>query len=250
VAAKNRHTKFGLEQLSLMMVELKRNLQVNDADRRINISRSSLLGVFACCTEETVLVPHLTRPRTINLLERCLGRPPIPFQVAGSSLLGSLICGNSKGFILTSYATNEEINRLSDYGDVARLPGKISAVGNVILSNDNAALVHPALSERACERISKTLGVQVEYGTIGGLKTVGMAAVVTNKGLLAHPRLTDAELAILEDLFQLPVDVGTVNFGSPLVGSGILASSRGYVAGKETTGPELGRIEDALGFME
>jgi len=45
------------------------------------------------------------------------------------------------------------------------------------------------------------------------------------------------------------VDVGTVNFGSPLVGSGILANSRGYVAGDETTGPELGRIEDALGFM-
>ena len=87
-------------------------------------------------------------------------------------------------------------------------------------------------------------------GTIGGLKTVGMAAVATNKGLLVHPRVSEAELAVLDDLFGLPVDVGTVNFGSPQVGSGLLANSKGYLAGEETSGPEMGRIEDALGFLE
>ena len=45
------------------------------------------------------------------------------------------------------------------------------------------------------------------------------------------------------------MDVGTVNLGSPLVGSGLLANSYGYLAGDETTGPELGRIEDALDFL-
>jgi len=54
---------------------------------------------------------------------------------------------------------------------------------------------------------------------------------------------------VLEELFELPVDVGTVNLGSPLVGSGLLANSYGYLAGDETTGPELGRIEDALDFL-
>jgi len=34
-----------------------------------------------------------------------------------------------------------------------------------------------------------------------------------------------------------------------LVGSGLIANSRGYLAGSETTGPELGRIEDALGYL-
>ncbi|HET7324589.1 MAG TPA: translation initiation factor IF-6, partial [Halococcus sp.] len=28
------------------------------------------------------------------------------------------------------------------------------------------------------------------------------------------------------------------------------ANSQGYVAGEDTTGPELGRIEDALGYIE
>jgi translation initiation factor 6 len=29
-----------------------------------------------------------------------------------------------------------------------------------------------------------------------------------------------------------------------------LANSKGYFAGEETSGPELGRIEDALGFLK
>jgi translation initiation factor 6 len=117
------------------------------------------------------------------------------------------------------------------------------------LANDSAALVHPGLSEKACQRIAECMGVEVKQGTIGGLKTVGMTATATNKGILVHPRISEAEISLLEELFNLPVDVGTVNFSSPLVGSGLLANSFGYAAGMETSGPELGRIEDALGFM-
>ncbi len=224
-------------------------MQANGSDKRLKIAGSALLGVFACCTEEAVLVPLETTPVSIRSLERHLGISPLKMTVAGGSVIGSLVCGNSRGFVLTPHASDEDLTRLSSRGRVARLPGKISAAGNVILANDTAALVHPGLSDRACESISRTLAVDVRRGTIGGLKTVGMTSSVTNRGVLAHPRLAEAELAELEDLFGLPVDVGTVNFGSPLVGSGILANGHGYVAGDETTGPELGRIEDALGFM-
>ncbi len=48
---------------------------------------------------------------------------------------------------------------------------------------------------------------------------------------------------------SLPVDIGTVSFGSPLVGSAILATTKGLITGTKTSGPELGRIEDALGFI-
>lgn len=224
-------------------------MQANGSDKRLKIAGSSLLGVFACCTERAVLVPLETNSGAMRTLERYLGVAPQKTLVAGSSVVGSLVCGNSRGFVLSPHASDEDLARLSSLGKVAKLPGKISAAGNVILANDTAAMVHPGLSDRACESIARTLGVEVRRGTIGGLKTVGMTSVVTNQGVLAHPRMTETELAELEDLFGLPVDVGTVNFGSPLVGSGILANSQGYVAGDETTGPELGRIEDALGFM-
>lgn len=224
-------------------------MQANGSDKRLKIAGSSLIGVFACCTEKAVLVPLETTAGAMGTLERYLGIAPQKTSVAGSSVVGSLICGNSHGFVFSPHASDEEMERISSLGRVARLPGKISAAGNVILANDTAAMVHPGLSDRACDSIARTLGVEVRRGTIGGLKTVGMTSVVTNRGVLTHPRLTETELAELEDLFGLPVDVGTVNFGSPLVGSGILANGRGYVAGDDTTGPELGRIEDALGFM-
>lgn len=218
-------------------------------DRRVLIAGSPLLGVFARCLENALIVPYEADEKSLRMLEEGLGLSPTQMTIAESSVIGSLLCGNSKGFIVSAYATEREMSQLSSMGSVARLPGKMSAAGNVILANDTAALVHPGLSGRAVERIAETLGVDVRAGTIGGLKTVGMTAVATNQGILAHPRISEAEIAVLEDLFGLPVDVGTVNFGSPLVGSGLLANSHGYMAGLETTGPELGRIEDALGFI-
>ncbi len=230
------------------MAGLRLSLQASS--KRLKIAGSSLLGVFARCTNKVVLVPPETGEDATAALEEVLKVTSLSITVAGSSVLGALICGNSNGFVLTSQAHKDDLKKLSDFGSVAKLPGKINAAGNVILANDKAAIVHPGLSKRACDAISKSLGVDVAQGTIGGLKTVGMAAAINNKGILVHPRASEAEIAVLEDLFQLPVDVGTVNFGSPLVGSGILTNSNGYFAGDETTGPELGRIEDALGFLE
>jgi len=48
----------------------------------------------------------------------------------------------------------------------------------------------------------------------------------------------------------VPADIGTINYGAALVGSGLLANAAGYVVGQDTTGPELGRIEDALGYVD
>ena len=218
-------------------------------DKRIKIAGSSLLGVFARCTEKVVLVPQEVGEADRLALEDGLKVEAVRALAGIGSVLGSLVAANSNGFVVTHHAGNEELKALREYGRVARLPARINAAGNVILVNDSAALVHPGLSSRACEAVEQTLGVKVVKGTIGGLKTVGMAGVATNKGLLLHPRVSEEEIAVLERLFELPVDVGTVNLGSPLVGSGVLANSRGYFAGEDTSGPELGRIEDALGFL-
>lgn len=230
-----------------MMAGLRLSLQASD--RRLKVAGSSLLGVFARCTEGLVLVPLETGPEMVQALEKNLKVDVVRASAGGSAVLGSLVCGNSQGFVVTHHAGKEEMNALRKHGKVSRLPARINAAGNVILANDSAALVHPGLSAKACETVTQTLGVKVIRGTIGGLKTVGMAAVATNKGLLVHPRVTDEEIAVCEELFGLPMDVGTVNLGSPLVGSGLLANSKGYAAGEETSGPELGRIEDALGFL-
>ena len=68
--------------------------------------------------------------------------------------------------------------------------------------------------------------------------------------MLCHPDATDEKLDFLEELLGVPADIGTINYGGPLVGSGLVANDHGYVVGQDTTGPELGRIESALGYID
>lgn len=220
-------------------------------DRKLTIGSSPVLGVFATVTDNVALVPIGTPRVTVAQIEDGLHVPVMQTAIAGSFVVGSLVCGNCSGFVVSKYVYAEETRSLQELGDVnvQAIPDVMTAVGNIILANDTSAVVHPDLPDRAVKTIADTLRVDVKRATIAGLGTVGMAGVATNKGVLVHPRVSDSEIEILEDVFDLPVDIGTVNFGSPLIGSGLLANSAGYLAGADTTGPELGRIEDALGFI-
>jgi translation initiation factor 6 len=126
----------------------------------------------------------------------------------------------------------------------------LNAAGNDILVNDFGGLVHPDMNETVIKEIEKVLQVPLQKGTIAGLKTVGMAAVATNKGVLCHPLVSEEEKQVLSNVFQVPVMIGTVNHGVPLIGSGLIANVKGFVVGSLTTGIEMGRIEEALGFLE
>jgi len=217
--------------------------------RTVDIYDTSIIGVFATCTEDIVLVPPLTKPEVCTLLEEVLDVRVVETLINGSIVVGALSRGNSNGFLLPYGASAEEMQKLTGI-PVGILPDRLNAVGNIVLANDSAALVHPDLSDKALEAIAGTLKVDVYRGTIAGIKNVGMAGVVTNKGLLVHPKVTASEREALEKIFGFPVSIGTTNFGTQMLGSGLLANSKNFVAGSETTGPELGRIEEALGFLE
>ena len=217
--------------------------------RTIDIYDTPMIGVFATCTDNIALVPPLTKLEICARIEKSLDVRVVEILVNESVVVGALSRGNSNGFLF-SYGTNSrELQKLTEV-KVETFPDRLNAVGNIVLTNDSAALVHPELSDKAIEVISKTLKVEAHRGTIAGIKNVGMAGVVTNKGLLVHPRVTSSEREILEKIFELPVSIGTTNFGTQMLGSGLLANSSGYLAGSETTGPELGKIEEALGFIK
>jgi translation initiation factor 6 len=191
----------------------------------------------------------MTKPEICNILESSLDVRVVETLVNGSVVVGALSRGNSNGFLFSKGTDAREMQELTGV-QVEILPDRLNAVGNIVLANDSAALVHPELSDKALETIARTLKVEVYRGTIAGMKNVGMAGVVTKKGLLVHPKVTPSEREILEKIFELPINIGTTNFGTQMLGSGLLANSKSYLAGSDTTGPELGRIEEALGFIE
>jgi translation initiation factor 6 len=118
------------------------------------------------------------------------------------------------------------------------------------LTNDKGAVVDPRFKEAEIKKISDTLGVEAVATEIAGLPYVGSLAVATNKGVLAHPLLKDEEKKILEGIFKVPVDVGTVNCGVPYVGTGLIANSHSAVAGSMTTGPEMFIIGNTLDIVQ
>ncbi|PSQ25250.1 translation initiation factor IF-6 [Halobacteriales archaeon QS_9_68_17] len=219
---------------------------------RAAFSGSAYVGVFARATATCLLVRPDVDQSLVEDLEDELGVPAAATTVGGSGTVGALAAGNSAGLLVSSRLRDVERERVDEVVDVpvAELPGRINAAGNVVLANDAGAYVHPDLPRDAVRVVQDTLDVPVERGELAGVRTVGTAAVATNDGVLCHPETTDGELDFLEDLLDVRADIGTVNYGAPLVGSGLVANSHGYVAGQDTTGPELGRIEDALGYID
>ncbi|AGN01062.1 translation initiation factor IF-6 [Salinarchaeum sp. Harcht-Bsk1] len=219
---------------------------------RASFSGSSYVGVFARAAAGHLLV----RPDVDVSLQQSiadeLGLEPLPTTVGGSGTVGSLAVGNDNGILVSSRALDRELDRIRDAVSVpvAELPGRINAAGNVVLANDTGAYVHRELGDEAVEVIEETLGVPVDRGDVASVRTVGTAAVANDRGVLCHPKATDEQLDHLAEHLDVHADIGTINYGAPLVGSGLIASEDGYVVGEDTTGPELGRIEDALGYIE
>ena len=175
----------------------------------------------------------------------------VELNIADASIIGSLLCLNSKGAVVTDFVDQSSLKMVRDQGfDVCVISDRYNAAGNDILVNDKGGIVHPEMSSDTIKDIESVLGVPLQVGTVANLKTVGMAAVVTNKGCLCHPKVTDEEKRLLEKIFGVNVMIGTVNHGVPLIGSGLVANSKGAVIGNQTTGIEMGRIEEALGFLE
>ena len=153
---------------------------------------------------------------------------------------------NSYGAVTSDMVALSELRPLRGKLHFRRVKDRVNAFGNNILVNDHAALVNPDLDNANIRTIADILNVEVVKGTIAGYNTVGSACVVTNKGLLCHPEATKEEQEMLHSLFKVPVAVGTLNYGSRIVGSSILANSKGAAVGYNSTPIEMGRVEDAL----
>ncbi len=167
-------------------------------------------------------------------------------------MIGALACANSNGMLLPNFTREEELETIRERfrGHVSVMETKKNAYGNMVLANDNGAIVDPRLKETDVQIISETLCVEAVAGEIAGLPYVGSLAVATNKGVLAHPLLKDSERKLLEEVLQVPVDVGTVNLGVPYVGTGMIANSRAAIVGTFTTGPEMFIIGNALDVLQ
>ena len=209
----------------------------------LDFNENPNVGVYCRANDDIVFLQKQLLKKVKSKITDALGVKLVELTIADSTIIGSLLALNSHGAIVTNVVGTETLNIIKDHGlKVYIIKDVINAAGNDILVNDKGALVHPDIKKHTVKNIEKTLDVPVQKGTIAELKTVGMAAVVTNKGCLCHPKVTEDEKEVLESVFDVPVMIGTVNHGHSMIGSGLVANTKGAIIGNRTTGIEMGRI--------
>lgn len=208
------------------------------------------IGVFARVVGDIAIVPPDAPEEFKIAIRDVLDVTLVETTIQGSAIIGSLVAGNSRGVVVSGLATEEETDLLAEHREVLLLNESMNAAGNVIMANDTFAAVHQDMPVELSQVIGEFLEVEVIHLTLGGVKTVGMAGVATNKGVIVHPRATERQIGMIEEVAGVPVGTGSVNMGGALVGTGLLVNEKGYLAGNATSGFELGRIEDVFGFLE
>lgn len=206
------------------------------------------LGVYSFCNEKIAIVPPgLTRKRVRQFAE-ALGVNVCETTIGSSTLVGALVTGNSNGVIVPSIIREYELQRIQSCSKVFVVNAKWTALGNVVLTNDQGAVVHPDTPREIVTAVEEHLAVKCKSGTIGALPFVGALAIATNKGAIVSPNARSEEESVIESALRVPVEPSSTNGGVPFVKSGILANSRGAVVGPLTRGAELMQISRTLGI--
>ncbi len=216
---------------------------------RMDIFGNANIGIYCFSNEEVALIPMGVPEGKKRTLSGALGVKICSVDICGSRLNGVLVAANSNGIAVPHTIGGEELRVLEAYFPrVEVIRSKRTALGNLVLVNDEGGIADPRLPSGLLRTFSKLFGVEVRRGRISGLPCVGALAVATNSGVLAHPSISDEERRLIEDSLKVPVGTGTVNFGIPFVKAGLLANTKGAVVGSATTGPELMGISRALGI--
>ena len=219
--------------------------------KRVDIVGNPNVGVFITATDNVAIVPYNLLDERVEIIREALEVEVIKSSISGSSLIGSLSVANSNGIVVSPHVLDREVKQFKDMGlNVATIPGQYTAVGNIVAANDNGAIASPFLEDEAIQVLEETLDVDVKASHIVGSDIIGSLIKVTNRGFLMSPNALKSEVNFAREVFGVEGDIGTVGRGIPLVGACIIGNSKGAIVAKDSTGPEMARVEEALGFLD
>jgi len=218
---------------------------------RTTFEGDSNVGAYGIATDRFIFVSSSISEKVLSVIEKTFNLPLVQSTVATLDAVGLVSVANSNGILVPYTTTDEEFARLKQTSEVPVdwIDDKMTALGNIIATNDNGALCHPDFTPVAKQKIEDILNVEVLPGKIARLPIVGANSICTNTGAIVHPLATDDEIDQLSQLLKVHVEVGTVNRGSPYTSLGVLANVDGLIAGADTTGVELAHISQVLGFV-
>lgn len=226
--------------------------------RLADISGNPYIGVFCRLAGPIMFAPLEASEEFSKISEEALGAQVVATLLGGTNLHGSLLASNERGVIAPYFIERSEIERAisSVVGDIADMDFHIdisddphTAWGNNLILGEKKALANPDISASTLKDLSDLFDIEIIPMTIAGVKTVGSVSVMNSKGILVHPKSTQEEMDGLKEIFGRDVAISTANFGSPYLGSSIVANDTGALVGLKSSGVEINRIENTLDLI-
>lgn len=197
------------------------------------------IGFYGIATDtQAILPPEFDHRFDVDTAETYIAR---------TRLVGLFTAGNSECILVPEITTENERKKLDEAGiNYEVIDANDTALGNLILANDNGAVISPALEDQK-DLIEDALGVEATVAKVAGTPNPGACGFANNQGVLLHRDTSEEEAEVVAEALGVEeVDIGTVNLGSPYIGSGIIGNDELLLVGGDTSGPEIGRIDRTL----
>lgn len=197
------------------------------------------IGLYATLTSSYALVP---REFDVEIEVET-----VESRIAGTKLIGLFTAGNENCLLVPDSVNERELEKLDQSPiNYHVLESRENALGNLVLANDKGAVISQKISGKK-EEIENALEVPAKVASIAGVDNPGACGVANSEGAILHRDASEKDAEKVKNALELEkIDIGTVNKGSPYIGSGLLSNNSTVLIGSDTTGPELGRIDRVL----
>ncbi|RLG20826.1 hypothetical protein DRN74_04395 [Candidatus Micrarchaeota archaeon] len=200
---------------------------------------SPYIGIYCLLNDNYAFVAPNVDPNFEAVIRR-LDVDVVKISIADTYLPALFASVNNKRIILSQLATRDEIKVFKDYfSDVIILSTSYTAVGNLLSMNDYGIVAAKEIAEELKE--AKAM-------TVAGSDLLGASLYANNLAFLSHPDTSDEEMEQIRKVLKVDGGKGTVNFGDPMVATGIIGNKKGIIVGERSTGPEMNRIDDIFIF--
>lgn len=223
---------------------------------KLNFHGDPNVGLHGLATNRFCLVGRCATEEQAAEIEKVLKVPVFRVGLYGTDLVGLFAVATCNSVLLPDIIFPNELEKLKK--ELAEVAAKVytiktehTALGNGILINENHGIISTVYDKKAVAQIKKAFpDVKFEQFDIAGLSIPGSLGKVTVAGGVFSPNISDSDIKKIEKIFGFEIGLGTVNMGNPFVSSGIIANSNGMIMGSMSSGYEISRIFESLGFFK
>ena len=222
---------------------------------KMNFNGDPNIGLYGVATDKFCLLGRSVPKKLVKDIEEVLDVPVFQVGLYGTDLIGLFAAANSKVVLLPEIIYASELKKLKAVLKKLKVKVEIirtthTALGNNILVNDKIGLISSVYPKGQAAKIKKIFGVKASQLKIRGLAVLGSIGVITNRGGIFNSNLKDADIEKIEKLLGFEIGLGTVNMGNPFVSSGVISNSHGFIVGGQSSGYEVARVDESLGFLK